>query len=144
MDVKNNKNRRLMEKLKLETLDDFRNLVTMLQASKEDFEVAIKIIENLNVDPIFHALFMKCLTFNKRSEYSSHFFEHVYQTKDKKRNFFIDYKELELKELYIKVKILNNQLCKDIFDHVMKTLLNETFEDYDFIDSEKTKMTIKW
>ena len=64
--------------------------------------------------------------------------------KIKKRNFFTDYKELELKELYIKVKILNNQLCKDIFDYVMKTLLNETFEDYDFIDSEKTKMIIKW
>ena len=48
MDVKNNKNRRLMGKLKLETLDDFKNLVTMLQASKEDFEVAVKIIENLN------------------------------------------------------------------------------------------------
>ena len=133
-----------MEKLKLETLDDFKNLTTMLQASKEDFEVAVKIIENLNIDPIFHALFMKCLAFKKRSQYSSHFFVHVYQTNDKKRNFFTDYKELELKELYIKVKILNNQLCKDIFDHIMKTLLNETFEDYDFIDSEKTKMTIKW
>ena len=43
MDVKNNKNTRLMEKLKLETLDDFKNLTTMLQASKEDFEVAVKI-----------------------------------------------------------------------------------------------------
>ena len=50
-------------------LDEWKELMIMLTASEEDASVAISNITNLNLDPMYHVLFVKSLTFADRSKY---------------------------------------------------------------------------
>jgi hypothetical protein len=62
----------MTDDLKLD-VETFKALSKMLKSLNEDMEVALENIKNLKVTPVYHKLFLKDLSWDKRNQYQSFF-----------------------------------------------------------------------
>ncbi len=78
-------------------LDEWKELITMLTATEEDASIAISNITNLNLDPMYHVLFVKTLTFADRSKYIIEFKPNLQPIYDKIIKALPDYNWIDTK-----------------------------------------------
>lgn len=144
MDDKNIKNRRLMgiEKITDITVQDFINIAELLEASNEDFELALENIKNLNFDLGSLLLFMKPLNLNRRMRFYDVFIEDLKNYFSSKHSIGED---LTLEKIHNMIFNSNNELSKEVFEKtVTKIILNSysTANMFDFI--KEIDIKIKW
>lgn len=133
MDAKDVKNRGL-------TVEEYSQIVKMLLASEEDFEVAMSNIDNLRDDSkewdIIMKLLYKELTFSRRHTFNSKFsIIGSWYTSDvfTYRNLYEEIRNFPDAEINL----------KDIFHYVVRNEFNETLSGaYEFIDN--VKINIVW
>ena len=58
---------------KILSIEEWKELLSMLNASKEDAEIACSNIENLDLHELYHVLFVKTLSFSTRAEFIEKF-----------------------------------------------------------------------
>ena len=136
MDEKNLKDRRLMdtkEILKID-LETFNNLSAMLNSSnKEDIEMALETIKNLNPEQEIIRLILKKTSYGGRH----HLIEMLGQN-------MWSYQDLTMQEIYNSISKLESDNIENI-KHIYESLVVEHFhaltEQYTFIDG---KFKVKW
>jgi len=144
MDDKNIKNRRLMgiEKITDITVQDFINIAELLEASNEDFELALENIKNLNFDLGSLLLFMKPLDLNRRMRFYDAFNEDLKNYFSSKHSIGED---LTLEKIHNMIFNSHNELSKEVFEKtVTKIILNSysTANMFDFI--KEINIKVKW
>lgn len=115
-------------------LETFNNLSTMLKSSnKEDIDMALEIIKNLNPESTIIRLFLKKTSYGGR--------HHLIEMLGENR---WTYNDLTMRGIYDNISQLKSENIEDI-KQIYESLVIEHFyaliEDYEFIDA---KFKIKW
>jgi hypothetical protein len=95
------------------TLEEFKNLLKMLNASQDDFDLAVETIRNMDLHVEFPVLIAKCMSLDKRVEFIKNF-------KDREDISFKNGISLRLTIYYQRIKE-----CKDLPEN-----FKECFEHY--------------
>jgi N-dimethylarginine dimethylaminohydrolase len=125
---------------KLKNLDEYINLSKMLSSTDDDFNVAIAAIKSLQLNELYHTLFVKMLPHMKRYKYK----EHMFSKDDAIVSMLNNHKEISLSEIFHKCKKSEDEVIKDIFHHIVLNMLKSTYDDYEFVDKHSLNVNIKW
>ncbi len=131
MDAKNIENSRL-------TVTEYNNLIMMLNASKEDYEIAIENISNIKDESeewkVILRLMYKELTFSRRYSFNESFNIHNRWNKTDKLDYSV---------IYDDIVSINSDLLKRLFIETVKDNLYNTYSSaYPFI--KDLNISIKW
>jgi len=135
-------------------IKEFNRIKEMLNSTKEDMEVAIQNVINLDLDGMCVAILAKSLTLDKRSNFIKEL--SIEQTKVIEKfeeNVNINYgtsktiTNLSWQKIYdlIKTDYSDNQELKDLFEYEFKNELNKDLINdsiWDFLTD--IKLEIKW
>lgn len=93
-------------------VEAFENLVKMLNSSQEDQDLALENIKNINPDLLYHKLFIKTVSFERRTKYMSFF------------DFKLDWTELTILQL-LKVIKEDSSPNKENFENIINLLIKK-------------------
>jgi hypothetical protein len=94
------------------TLEEFKNLLKMLNASQDDFDLAVETIRNMDLHVEFLVLIAKCMSLDKRVQFTKDF-------KNKEDILFETGIRLRLMDYYRRVRECKNlpENFKECFEH---------------------------
>tara|TARA_B110000467_G_scaffold152125_1_gene161173 strand:- start:644 stop:1069 length:426 start_codon:yes stop_codon:yes gene_type:complete len=137
------------------SISEYHELVKMLRSSKDDREIVIENLKNLDVDDIYKIFVLKSSNLDHREDllkpleflFDNEPFKSLYETVDRKwggQDIVLDLSWSTLHKL-IKENYSDNQHVKNLFELVFKSETESTIIkalSFDFVDTVET--TIKW
>jgi len=115
-------------------INEFNQLVKMLQSSNEDFDIACENVKNLNLNHVLLLLIVKFLTLYTRRKFIAYL---------KTIDININSEDLTFKNIHSIIP--NDDYYKSIFEGMVNNSISASYldlEDNDYIESIKVK--IKW
>ena len=113
-------------------LEEFKITRKQLQATDEDFELALENIDNLKLSQNIKILFCKDLSFNRRHRFRERF------------KLTLEEREMSTGEMFETIKSTGTENEKSMFTYLVEDNIQKGFFNGGFDFLNKLKIDLKW